>query len=106
MLVTLLIALALVFFVMRPLLKRVLTPEQQPLALPVERRDRPAHWPAMRRRQRQQCSPQMVEELERRSPKAARPGLDEQRQVAGRGAGRRRSRPSASWSTKTPSRPR
>jgi flagellar M-ring protein FliF len=34
MLVTLLIALALVFFVMRPLLKRVLTPEQ-PLALPV-----------------------------------------------------------------------
>ena len=34
MLVTLLIALALVFFVMRPLLKKVLTPEQ-PLALPV-----------------------------------------------------------------------
>lgn len=34
MLVTLLIALALVFFVMRPLLRRVLTPEQ-PLALPV-----------------------------------------------------------------------
>lgn len=33
MLVTLLIALALVFFVMRPLLKKVLTPEQ-PLALP------------------------------------------------------------------------
>ncbi len=35
MLVTLLIALALVFFVMRPLLKRVLSPEDQPLALPV-----------------------------------------------------------------------
>lgn len=34
MLVTLLIAMALVFFVMRPLLKKVLTPEQ-PLALPV-----------------------------------------------------------------------
>lgn len=34
MAVTLLIALALVFFVMRPLLKRVLTPETQPLALP------------------------------------------------------------------------
>jgi flagellar M-ring protein FliF len=35
MLVTLVIALALVFFVMRPLLKRVLSPEEQPLALPV-----------------------------------------------------------------------
>jgi flagellar M-ring protein FliF len=35
MAVTLLIALALVFFVMRPLLKKVLTPETQPLALPV-----------------------------------------------------------------------
>jgi flagellar M-ring protein FliF len=35
MLVTLIIALALVFFIMRPLLKRVLSPEQQPLALPV-----------------------------------------------------------------------
>ena len=35
MLVTLIIALALVFFVMRPLLKRVLAPEMQPLALPV-----------------------------------------------------------------------
>jgi flagellar M-ring protein FliF len=35
MLVTLIIALALVFFVMRPLLKRVLSPETQPLALPV-----------------------------------------------------------------------
>ncbi len=35
MLVTLFIALALVFFIMRPLLKRVLSPEQQPLALPV-----------------------------------------------------------------------
>ncbi len=35
MLVTLVIALALVFFIMRPLLKRVLAPEQQPLALPV-----------------------------------------------------------------------
>ena len=34
MAVTLLIALALVFFVMRPLLKRVLTPEAPPLALP------------------------------------------------------------------------
>ncbi|HEX4297587.1 MAG TPA: flagellar basal-body MS-ring/collar protein FliF [Devosia sp.] len=34
MLVTLVIALALVFFVMRPLLKRVLSPEKQPLALP------------------------------------------------------------------------
>lgn len=34
MLVTLLIALALVFFVMRPLLKRVLAPESRPLALP------------------------------------------------------------------------
>ena len=35
MLVTLLIALALVFFVMRPLLKRVLSPEAgRPLALP------------------------------------------------------------------------
>ena len=34
MVVTLLIALALVFFVMRPLLKRVLTPEAAPLALP------------------------------------------------------------------------
>ena len=33
MLVTLFIALALVLFVMRPLLRRVLTPEQQPLAL-------------------------------------------------------------------------
>ena len=32
--VTLLIALALVFFVMRPLLKRVLAPEAKPLALP------------------------------------------------------------------------
>jgi len=35
MAVTLLIALALVFFVMRPLLKKVLTPEVQPLALPM-----------------------------------------------------------------------
>jgi flagellar M-ring protein FliF len=35
MLVTLVIALALVFFIMRPLLKRVLSPEQQVLALPV-----------------------------------------------------------------------
>ncbi len=35
MLVTLIIALALVFFVMRPLLKRVLSPENQPLALPM-----------------------------------------------------------------------
>ena len=34
MAVTLLIALALVFFVMRPLLKKVITPEQPPLALP------------------------------------------------------------------------
>jgi flagellar M-ring protein FliF len=34
MLVTLIIALALVFFIMRPLLKRVLSPEQQALALP------------------------------------------------------------------------
>ncbi len=34
MLVTLLIALALVLFVMRPLLKRVLAPEPKPLALP------------------------------------------------------------------------
>ena len=34
MAVTLLIALALVFFVMRPLLKKVLTPEVEPLALP------------------------------------------------------------------------
>ena len=34
MAVTLLIALALVFFVLRPLLKRVLTPEKAPLALP------------------------------------------------------------------------
>jgi len=34
MAVTLLIALALVFFVMRPLLKKVLTPETRPLALP------------------------------------------------------------------------
>ncbi len=35
MAVTLLIALALVFFIMRPLLKKALTPEPQPLALPV-----------------------------------------------------------------------
>ncbi|MHA6297021.1 flagellar basal-body MS-ring/collar protein FliF [Devosia sp. CAU 1758] len=35
MAVTLLIALALVFFVMRPLIKKALTPETQPLALPV-----------------------------------------------------------------------
>ena len=35
MVVTLIIALALVFFVMRPLLKRVLAPENKPLALPV-----------------------------------------------------------------------
>ena len=35
MAVTLLIALALVFFVLRPLLKRVLTPENKTLALPV-----------------------------------------------------------------------
>jgi flagellar M-ring protein FliF len=34
MAVTLLIALALVFFVLRPLLKRILTPEKAPLALP------------------------------------------------------------------------
>ncbi|MGV8831274.1 MAG: flagellar basal-body MS-ring/collar protein FliF [Devosia sp.] len=34
MAVTLLIALALVFFVMRPLLKKVLTPETEPLSLP------------------------------------------------------------------------
>jgi flagellar M-ring protein FliF len=34
MAVTLLIALALVFFVMRPLLKKVMTPETKPLALP------------------------------------------------------------------------
>ena len=34
MAVTMLIALALVFFVLRPLLKRVLTPEKAPLALP------------------------------------------------------------------------
>lgn len=35
MLVTLVIALALVFFIMRPLLKRVLSPETGPLALPM-----------------------------------------------------------------------
>jgi flagellar M-ring protein FliF len=35
MAVTLLIALALIFFIMRPLLRKVLTPETQPLALPV-----------------------------------------------------------------------
>ncbi|MEQ1769753.1 MAG: flagellar basal-body MS-ring/collar protein FliF [Devosia sp.] len=35
MLVTLIIALALVLFVMRPLLRKVLSPEAQPLALPV-----------------------------------------------------------------------
>jgi flagellar M-ring protein FliF len=35
MVVTLIIALALVFFVMRPLLKRVLSPETHPLALPM-----------------------------------------------------------------------
>jgi flagellar M-ring protein FliF len=35
MIVTLVIALALVFFVMRPLVKRVLAPETQPLALPM-----------------------------------------------------------------------
>lgn len=35
MAVTLLIALALIFFIMRPLLKKVLTPETQTLALPV-----------------------------------------------------------------------
>ena len=34
MLVTLLIGLALVFFVLRPLLKKVLTPEPKPLELP------------------------------------------------------------------------
>lgn len=34
MLVTLLIAMALVFFVMRPLLRRVLAPEQRPMPLP------------------------------------------------------------------------
>jgi flagellar M-ring protein FliF len=34
MAVTLLIALALIFFIMRPLLKKVLTPEAKPLALP------------------------------------------------------------------------
>jgi len=34
MLVTMLIAVALVFFVMRPLVKRVLAPETEPLALP------------------------------------------------------------------------
>jgi flagellar M-ring protein FliF len=42
MLVTLIIALALVFFVMRPLLKRVLSPEVQPLALPVSAEIAPA----------------------------------------------------------------
>lgn len=36
--VTLLIALALIFFVMRPLVRKVLTPEPQPLALPNEAR--------------------------------------------------------------------
>ncbi len=35
MLVTLIIALALVFFIMRPLLRRVLSPEKTPLALPM-----------------------------------------------------------------------
>ncbi|MEP7240734.1 MAG: flagellar basal-body MS-ring/collar protein FliF [Devosia sp.] len=45
--VTLLIALALVFFVMRPLLKRVLSPENQPLALPMSAEiARPASAPA------------------------------------------------------------
>lgn len=43
MAVTLLIALALIFFVMRPLLKKVLAPEPQPLALsPAQAADAPA----------------------------------------------------------------
>ena len=42
MLVTLVIALALVFFVMRPLLKRVLSPEAAAAGAPGERRDRHA----------------------------------------------------------------
>lgn len=41
MLVTLLIALALLLFVMRPLIKRVLAPEPQPLALPPSAEVRP-----------------------------------------------------------------
>ena len=43
MAVTLLIALALVFFVMRPLLKRVLAPEAKPLALPQSAELAPSH---------------------------------------------------------------
>ena len=47
MLVTLLIALALVFFVMRPLLKRVLAPENAPLALPMSAEIGHSMLPAM-----------------------------------------------------------
>jgi flagellar M-ring protein FliF len=66
MLVTLIIALALVFFVMRPLLKRVLAPEQQPLALPVSAEiggSAPAHSTA-------QANNHSMAELEEERPQA------------------------------------
>src|SRR5207248_605059 len=47
MLVTLVIALALVFFVMRPLLRRVLTPETTPLALSSSAELMPGAMPMM-----------------------------------------------------------
>jgi flagellar M-ring protein FliF len=62
MLVTLLIALALVFFVMRPLLKRVLSPEEQPLALPVSAEIGGPMVPGATTAPNVPAPPQMVEE--------------------------------------------
>jgi flagellar M-ring protein FliF len=62
MLVTLVIALALVFFVMRPLLRRVLSPEDQPLALPTSAEIRGPLVPATASGPNAPPVPEMVEE--------------------------------------------
>ena len=72
---TLLIALALVFFVMRPLLKRVLSPEAKPLALPAERRAR-RHRRAARHRRATCRDAHRREQADEQPPSAAVPGLD------------------------------
>ena len=84
MLVTLIIALALVFFVMRPLLKRVLSPEQQPLALPVSAEIGPPVMAAAGRH-RARARPNGSS---RRAAATTSPSLDERRSFPWRRTGR------------------
>ncbi|HWA18626.1 MAG TPA: flagellar basal-body MS-ring/collar protein FliF [Devosia sp.] len=68
MIVTLIIALALVLFVMRPLLRKVLTPETAPLALPVSAEIGMSGAPAMA-----MAMPQPQMDLQEEAPSASPP---------------------------------